>query len=195
MGVGILSRDVPQQQDGFCQHELGHASRVRKRGVEDRDAAGLGGVGVDLVGADAEATDAAKLGGGLEDPGGDPGPGSDAQVVGITDPLDQLVLGELPLVLGLELERVGGVGQYLLAGPALVGRSAPGSIMLVSQKPIDELKRAGAVLNIQTTVPEFYMTGVTWTKLWGVSRNPWNTNYAVGGSSGVLSRGQGVSPP
>ena len=49
---------------------------------------------------------------------------------------------------------------------------------------VTRLKRAGAVLHIQTTVPEFYMTGVTWSKLWGVSRNPWNTNYAVGGSSG-----------
>ena len=37
---------------------------------------------------------------------------------------------------------------------------------------------------IQTTVPEFYMSGVTWSILWGVSRCPWNLNYAVGGSSG-----------
>ncbi|WP_018968581.1 amidase [Rubritalea marina] len=49
---------------------------------------------------------------------------------------------------------------------------------------VTKLKEAGAVLSIQTTVPEFYMTGVTWSKLWGVTRNPWNTNYAVGGSSG-----------
>ena len=49
---------------------------------------------------------------------------------------------------------------------------------------VTKLKRAGAVLPIQTTVPEFYMSGVTYSKLWGVSRCPWNTNYAVGGSSG-----------
>lgn len=49
---------------------------------------------------------------------------------------------------------------------------------------VAKLKQDGAVLPIQTTVPEFYMTGVTWTKLWGVSRCPWNTKYAVGGSSG-----------
>lgn len=49
---------------------------------------------------------------------------------------------------------------------------------------VTKLKKAGAVLHIQTTAPEFYMSGVTWSKLWGVSRCPWNLNYAVGGSSG-----------
>ena len=47
-----------------------------------------------------------------------------------------------------------------------------------------KLKTAGAVMPIQTTVPEFYLSGVTYTKLWGVSRCPWNRKYAVGGSSG-----------
>ncbi len=46
------------------------------------------------------------------------------------------------------------------------------------------LKEAGAVMPIQTTVPEFYLNGVTWSRLWGVSRCPWNLKYAVGGSSG-----------
>jgi len=49
---------------------------------------------------------------------------------------------------------------------------------------VTRLKAAGAVLPIQTTVPEFYLNGVTWSKLWGVTRNPWNLKYAVGGSSG-----------
>jgi len=49
---------------------------------------------------------------------------------------------------------------------------------------VTKLKDAGAVLPIQTTAPEFYLNGVTWTKLWGVSRCPWNLKYAVGGSSG-----------
>jgi amidase len=47
-----------------------------------------------------------------------------------------------------------------------------------------KLKHAGVVPHIQTTVPEFYLNSVTWTKLWGVSRCPWNLKYAVGGSSG-----------
>jgi len=49
---------------------------------------------------------------------------------------------------------------------------------------VAKLKAAGAVLPIQTTVPEFYLNGVTWSDLWGVTRCPWNLKYAVGGSSG-----------
>lgn len=39
------------------------------------------------------------------------------------------------------IEYLRGTGQYMLAGPALVGRSAPGGVMLVTQKPVDELER------------------------------------------------------
>jgi amidase len=47
-----------------------------------------------------------------------------------------------------------------------------------------KLLQAGAVLHAQTTAPEMYFLGVTWSDLWGVTRNPWNPTYAVGGSSG-----------
>ena len=47
-----------------------------------------------------------------------------------------------------------------------------------------KLKEAGAILMMQTTVPELYLNFVTATKAWGVTRNPWNLQYAVGGSSG-----------
>ena len=49
---------------------------------------------------------------------------------------------------------------------------------------VTKLKAAGAVLPIQTTVPELYVHGLTFTRLWGVTRNPWNLKYGVGGSSG-----------
>lgn len=49
---------------------------------------------------------------------------------------------------------------------------------------IERLLEAGAVLHIQTTVPELFLNSQTWTKLWGVTRNPWNLAYAVGGSTG-----------
>lgn len=49
---------------------------------------------------------------------------------------------------------------------------------------VDKLIQAGAVLHMQTTVPEMYFAAVTWTDLWGVTRNPWNLKYTVGGSSG-----------
>jgi amidase len=71
-----------------------------------------------------------------------------------------------------------------------------GSLLLKDAAPaeednavIDKLRRAGAVLHIQTTVPEFYAWMTTASRLWGVTRNPWNLAYAPGGSSG----GSGVA--
>jgi len=58
----------------------------------------------------------------------------------------------------------------------------------------DRLLADGAILHGITTVPEMYFAGVTWSDLWGVTRNPWNTKYTVGGSSGgsggALAAGQ-----
>ncbi len=51
--------------------------------------------------------------------------------------------------------------------------------------PIAErIFKAGAVVHARTTTPEFSCTGYTHSKLWGVTRNPWNPAVAVGGSSG-----------
>src|SRR5438874_12356608 len=49
---------------------------------------------------------------------------------------------------------------------------------------IDKLLAAGAVLHVQTTAPEFFLVGVTWSELWGITRNPWNRTCTPGGSSG-----------
>src|SRR5215469_4653366 len=43
---------------------------------------------------------------------------------------------------------------------------------------------AGGIVHARTTTPEFSCAPVTWSKLWGVTRNPWNTEYSPGGSSG-----------
>lgn len=43
---------------------------------------------------------------------------------------------------------------------------------------------AGAVVHARTTTPELSCAGYTHSKLWGVTRNPWNPDVAVGGSSG-----------
>ena len=43
---------------------------------------------------------------------------------------------------------------------------------------------AGAIVHARTTAPEFSCAGFTQSRLWGVTRNPWNPEYAVGGSSG-----------
>jgi len=49
---------------------------------------------------------------------------------------------------------------------------------------IARLLRAGAIVHARTVTPEFCCVGVTHSRLWGVSRNPWNRDYDVGGSSG-----------
>lgn len=43
---------------------------------------------------------------------------------------------------------------------------------------------AGGIVHARTTTPEFSCAGFTHSRLWGVTRNPWNPEFAVGGSSG-----------
>ena len=49
---------------------------------------------------------------------------------------------------------------------------------------VERIKRAGAIIHGRSTAPEFSAAGVTHSKLWGVTRNPWNTDFTPGGSSG-----------
>jgi amidase len=54
----------------------------------------------------------------------------------------------------------------------------------VSQPFVERLLRAGAIAVGRSTTPEFASATVTHSKLWGVTRNPWNTRFAPGGSTG-----------
>lgn len=49
---------------------------------------------------------------------------------------------------------------------------------------IERLEAAGAILHARTTTPEFCLMGVCWSDRYGVTRNPHNTDFAPGGSSG-----------
>ena len=42
----------------------------------------------------------------------------------------------------------------------------------------------GAIVHARTATPEFSCAVFTWSKLWGVTRNPWNPAFTPGGSSG-----------
>ncbi len=42
----------------------------------------------------------------------------------------------------------------------------------------------GGIVHARTATPEFSCSGVTWSRLWGVTRNPWNGAFTCGGSSG-----------
>lgn len=51
--------------------------------------------------------------------------------------------------------------------------------------PIAEaLAKAGGILIGKTTTPEFAYSSFTESPLWGITRNPWNTERTAGGSSG-----------
>ncbi len=49
---------------------------------------------------------------------------------------------------------------------------------------IDRIQAAGGIIHLRTTTPEFCCTPYCHSRMWGVTRNPWNTDYSPGGSSG-----------
>ncbi|WP_010096703.1 amidase family protein [Ornithinibacillus scapharcae] len=49
---------------------------------------------------------------------------------------------------------------------------------------VRQMKRTGVNIIGQTNVPEFALMGITEPSFHGPSRNPWNTDYTPGGSSG-----------
>ena len=68
-----------------------------------------------------------------------------------------------------------------------------------SDPMIARLQKAGAIVFARTTTPEFCLSGVTHSRIWGVTRNPWNTDWGPGGSSGgsgaALAAGLALSAP
>ena len=48
----------------------------------------------------------------------------------------------------------------------------------------ERILESGAIVHARSTAPEFSCAGFTHSRIWGVTRNPWNLQYAVGGSSG-----------
>lgn len=53
-----------------------------------------------------------------------------------------------------------------------------------SDPMIERLSKAGAIIFARTTTPEFCLSGVCRSRLWGNTLNPWNRDYGPGGSSG-----------
>src|SRR5690606_30467217 len=46
------------------------------------------------------------------------------------------------------------------------------------------IMKAGGIVHARTATPEFSCAGYTWSRAWGVTRNPWNLDCTPGGSSG-----------
>ncbi|MEU0567408.1 amidase [Nonomuraea sp. NPDC005983] len=49
---------------------------------------------------------------------------------------------------------------------------------------VERVMAAGGIVHARTTTPEFCCAAFTHSRLWGVTRNPWNLDYSPGGSSG-----------
>ncbi len=49
---------------------------------------------------------------------------------------------------------------------------------------IGRVLRAGAIMHARTATPEFSCAPWTHSRLWGITRTPWNLDYSCGGSSG-----------
>ncbi|GLX00486.1 amidase [Microtetraspora sp. NBRC 16547] len=54
----------------------------------------------------------------------------------------------------------------------------------VTHPVIERVVAAGGIVHARSTTPEFCCAGFTHSKLWGITRNPWNLDYSPGGSSG-----------
>jgi amidase len=69
-------------------------------------------------------------------------------------------------------------------------RATQGSLTLVdnvakeTDVAVERLIDAGAIIHARTVTPEFCLIGVTHSRLWGVSRNPYDLDCNPGGSSG-----------
>ncbi len=73
----------------------------------------------------------------------------------------------------------------------MVGRVwSQGSLVLADEiAPLDHpiierIQGAGGIIHIRTTTPEFCCAPYCHSRQWGVTHNPWNTEYSPGGSSG-----------
>ena len=71
-------------------------------------------------------------------------------------------------------------GKITTYGSLIYKDYVPDTTTPVVQRLLD----AGVVVHARTTTPEFSCTGFTHSRLWGVTRNPWNQAFTPGGSSG-----------
>lgn len=75
--------------------------------------------------------------------------------------------------------------QWLAGVPCANGsRSLQDFIPDRTSAAIEKLEHAGAVIFARTTAPEFSLSGITDSELYGRTSNPWDPNRTPGGSSG-----------
>lgn len=113
------------------------------------------------------------------------------------------VVSEARFAAGDQVRALEGIPLMLKDEQPIAGRLLEDGCLLEQGNIADEthpiverIQAAGAVIHGRTTTPEYCCAPVTHSKLWGVTRNPWNTDFTPGGSSGgagaVLAAGSTV---
>jgi len=75
--------------------------------------------------------------------------------------------------------------ENLTGYPTLHGSAAmPATVKSTDSPWVAQFREMGVVPIAKTTLPEFGLTATTESTRFGATRNPWNTDYSVGGSSG-----------
>lgn len=76
--------------------------------------------------------------------------------------------------------------KHALAGRSLTeGSLVNAGVVAEENAPvIDRILDAGGIVHARTTTPEFSIATFTQSRLWGVTRNPWNPYFSTAGSSG-----------
>ena len=58
------------------------------------------------------------------------------------------------------------------------------NVMSFTEPLVQRLLDAGAIIHARSAAPEFSVHYAVWSKIHGITRNPWSLNYFPGGSSG-----------
>jgi Asp-tRNA(Asn)/Glu-tRNA(Gln) amidotransferase A subunit family amidase len=100
-----------------------------------------------------------------------------AERIYATEPDAARPLEGLPIALKDEVEIAG--------EPATMASLVYRDELAEQTTPLGErILASGGIVHARATTPEFSCAGFTHSKLYGVTRNPWNLHYGVGGSSG-----------
>lgn len=89
---------------------------------------------------------------------------------------ERLPLLGVPIAIKDDVDVAGEVTTY--------GSAAHGPACTQDAEVVRRLREAGAVIVGKTNVPELMVWSFTETLAYGATRNPWNTDYTPGGSSG-----------